>query len=79
MFRNTGLTDDTHVAFSRRLGELDNIARYMTAGRKLRYQHLELFDASNLDGEGEIVKPDSPRAHYNKGNALFVGHFLLSL
>lgn len=38
----------------------------------MRYQHLELFDASNLDGEGEIVPSDSPRAHYNKGNAIFV-------
>ncbi|KAJ0124715.1 lpha-ketoglutarate-dependentdichlorophenoxyacetate [Diaporthe amygdali] len=71
VFRRTGLDDDTHVAFSKKLGELDNIKRYLTAGRKLRYENLELFDAGNLDGEGEIVPPDSPRAHYNKGNALF--------
>ncbi|KAH8778506.1 hypothetical protein F5883DRAFT_215803 [Diaporthe sp. PMI_573] len=71
VFRRTGLTDDTHVAFSRKLGELDNIKRYLTPGRKLRYEHLELFDAGNLDAEGDIVPPDHPRAHYNKGNALF--------
>lgn len=71
VFRNTGLTDDSHVAFSRRFGELDNIKRYLTPGRKLRYEHLELFDASNLDADGEIVQPDHPRAQYNKGNALF--------
>ncbi|KAF3765518.1 taurine catabolism dioxygenase [Cryphonectria parasitica EP155] len=71
VFRNTNLTDDSHVAFSRRLGELDNIARYITPGRKLRYTQLELFDASNLDGDGAVVPSDSPRAHYNRGNALF--------
>ncbi|KAL1883954.1 hypothetical protein Daus18300_000062 [Diaporthe australafricana] len=71
VFRRTGLTDDSHVAFSKRLGDLDNIRRYLTAGRKLRYENLELFDAGNLDGEGDIVPPDSPRAHYNRGNALF--------
>ncbi|KAI3394564.1 hypothetical protein diail_2555, partial [Diaporthe ilicicola] len=71
VFRRTGLTDDEHVTFSRRLGELDNIRRYLTAGRKLRYESLELFDAGNLDADGEIVPSDSPRAHYNKGNALF--------
>lgn len=38
----------------------------------MRYDNLELFDASNLDGAGDIVPPDSPRAHYNKGNAMFV-------
>lgn len=38
----------------------------------MRYQHSELFDASNLDGEGEVVPSDSPRVHYNKGNAIFV-------
>lgn len=71
VFRRTGLTDDSHVAFSRRFGELDNIKRYLTPGRKLRYELLELFDAGNLDADGEIVPPDHPRAHYNKGNALF--------
>lgn len=71
VFRRTGLTDDTHVAFSRRFGELDNIKRYLTPGRKLRYEHLELFDAGNLDADGEIVPADHPRAHYNKGNSLF--------
>lgn len=71
VFRRTGLTDASHVSFSRRFGDLDNISRYITPGRKLRYSHLELFDASNLDGDGAVVPRDSPRAHYNRGNALF--------
>ncbi|KAK3387273.1 alpha-ketoglutarate-dependent 2,4-dichlorophenoxyacetate dioxygenase [Podospora didyma] len=71
VFRNTGLTDDTHVSFSWRLGDLDNIKRYMTPGRKLRYRYFELFDASNLDDNNHIIDPDSPRAHYGRGNRLW--------
>lgn len=59
------------MAFSRRLGELDNIRRYLQGGRKPRYAHYELFDASNLDGDGGLLDPDSPRGHSNRGNGLF--------
>ncbi len=71
MFRDTGLTDDSHVAFSYKLGDLDNIKRYLSPGRKMRYKHVELFDAGNLDGDNNIIDPDSPRAHSNRGNMLF--------
>ncbi|EAT83517.2 hypothetical protein SNOG_09325 [Parastagonospora nodorum SN15] len=71
VFRNTGLSDAKHVEFSSRIGALDNVRRYLTGGRKLRYTHYELFDAGNVDEEGNAIDPDSPRAHYNKGNALF--------
>jgi alpha-ketoglutarate-dependent 2,4-dichlorophenoxyacetate dioxygenase len=71
VFRNTGMSDAQHVDFSARIGELDNVRRYLTGGRKLRYTHYELFDAGNVDEEGNPIDPDSPRAHYNKGNALF--------
>lgn len=37
----------------------------------MRYSHYELFDAGNVDDEGNPIDPNSPRAHYNKGNALF--------
>lgn len=82
VFRATALIDDAHVALARRLlgPELDNVRRYLTAAgpRRLRYDNLELFDASNLDGAGDIVPPDSPRAHYNKGNAMFVSPKFIS-
>ncbi|KAK6837032.1 taurine catabolism dioxygenase [Apiospora arundinis] len=71
VFRNTGLTDEEHVAFSQRFGELDNIRRYLAEGRKPRYNLYELFDAGNLDQEGEVLDPDSPRAHNNRGNGLW--------
>ncbi|KAF2731330.1 alpha-ketoglutarate-dependent 2,4-dichlorophenoxyacetate dioxygenase [Polyplosphaeria fusca] len=71
VFRNTGLDDTAHVDFSRRFGELDDIRPYMTAGRKMRYEYYELFDAGNVDEDGKVIDPESPKAQYQKGNALF--------
>lgn len=71
VFRKTNMDDDEHVAFSSRIGELDNVKRYLTGGRKLRYKHYELFDAGNVDEDGNVIHPDAPRSHYNKGNGLF--------
>ncbi|SPO07495.1 uncharacterized protein DNG_10189 [Cephalotrichum gorgonifer] len=71
VFRNTGLDDTAHVEFSRRLGDLDDVKRYLQGGRKLRYEYYELFDAGNLDEENNLLDPDSPRAHANRGNELF--------
>ncbi|KAH7122515.1 hypothetical protein B0J11DRAFT_341228 [Dendryphion nanum] len=71
VFRKTGMNDDEHVAFSSKIGELDNVKRYLTGGRKLRYKHFELFDAGNIDEDGNVIHPDAPRSHYNKGNGLF--------
>ena len=65
------MNDDQHVSFSSKIGELDNVKRYLTGGRKLRYTHYELFDAGNVDEDGNVIHPDAPRSHYNKGNALF--------
>lgn len=72
VFRNTGLTDESHVAFSRRFGELDNIRRYLVGGRKPRYGLYELFDAGNLTEDNQnVLAPDSVRAHSNRGNGLW--------
>ncbi|EXJ62758.1 alpha-ketoglutarate-dependent 2,4-dichlorophenoxyacetate dioxygenase [Cladophialophora yegresii CBS 114405] len=71
MFRSTGLSDEAHIAFSKRIGDLDTMRRYMVDGRKPRYGHYELFDAGNIDDQGGVLDPNSPRAHYGKGNALF--------
>ena len=66
MFRNTGLDDPNHIKFSYRIGDLDTMKRYMTDGRKPRYGHYELFDAGNIDDQGGVLDPNSPRAHYGK-------------
>lgn len=72
VFRRTGLDDEAHIAFSRRFGELDNIRRYMVGGRKPRYKHYELFDAGNVDENGNVLDPESPRAHYGRVRSTFV-------
>ncbi|KEZ45110.1 hypothetical protein SAPIO_CDS2543 [Scedosporium apiospermum] len=71
IFRNTGLDDKGHVEFSWRLGELDNIKRFITGERKLRYQYFELFDAGNIADDGSLLDPESTRAHTNRGNQLW--------
>ncbi|KAF7193794.1 Alpha-ketoglutarate-dependent 2,4-dichlorophenoxyacetate dioxygenase [Pseudocercospora fuligena] len=71
VLRSTNLTDATHISFSRRFGELDDIRPYITNGRKPRYDFLELFDAGNVDENGQVLASDSPRTHYGKGNGFF--------
>ncbi|KAK3670957.1 hypothetical protein LTR78_009235 [Recurvomyces mirabilis] len=71
VIRNAGLEDTSHVDFSRRFGDLDDIRPYLTGGRKARCAHYELFDAGNVDDKGQILDPGSPRAHYGKGNGFF--------
>ena len=68
VYRNTGLTDETHIQFSRNFGHIELAPARQ--GAKARLQHRELFDASNLDAEGEITK--SPAAiQYRKGDRLW--------
>ena len=69
VFRATGLTDESHIAFSRQLGELEHAPRLF--GKNItRFAHPELFDAGNLDAQGRILV-DERRRLYNKGNALW--------
>ncbi len=69
VFRATALTDESHIAFSRQLGELE-LAPRLFGGKVTRFAHPELFDAGNLDREGNILR-DERRRIYNKGNALW--------
>lgn len=41
VFRKTGLDDESHIALSRMLGELDDMGPYVAKGRKLRLGHIE--------------------------------------
>jgi len=69
VFRGTRLTDESHIAFSRLLGKLEHAPRLF--GKNVtRFQHPELFDAGNLDANGNILI-DERRRIYNKGNALW--------
>ena len=69
VFRGTALNDESHIAFSRLLGELEQAPRLFGALRT-RFRHPELFDAGNLDADGKILA-DQRRRTYNKGNALW--------
>ncbi|MGH8260607.1 MAG: TauD/TfdA dioxygenase family protein, partial [Steroidobacteraceae bacterium] len=56
VWRNTGLTDETHIAFSRLFGHIELAPRL--EGRAYRHAHRELFDASNLDADGHIIQDE---------------------
>ncbi|PQA89502.1 TauD/TfdA dioxygenase family protein [Hyphococcus luteus] len=68
VFRNTGLDDESHIRFSRNFGRLE-LAPLRRDG-KGRLAHRELFDASNLDMEGEINR-DPSAVMYRKGDRLW--------
>jgi len=69
VFRATGLTDESHIAFSRLFGDLEHAPRLFGSGL-LRFKYPELFDAGNLDAAGNILT-DERRRVYNQGNALW--------
>src|SRR5579864_8998351 len=68
VWRNTGLTDETHIAFSRTFGQLELAPA--PNGRPYRHTHRELFDASNLDPSGNINKDELVRLH-SRGNQIW--------
>ncbi|KIA75818.1 hypothetical protein HK57_00432 [Aspergillus ustus] len=71
VLRDTNLTDETQIVLARKFGELDDVKPYISAGRKNRLKYDELFDVSNIEEDGSIVDPNSPRGQANKGNSLF--------
>ncbi|PTB81952.1 Clavaminate synthase-like protein [Trichoderma longibrachiatum ATCC 18648] len=71
IIRDSQLSDESHIRLARMFGELDDVKPYIAAGRKNRLRYDELFDVSNIEADGSIVHPDSPRGQANKGNSLF--------
>jgi len=47
------------VEFSRKFGELDDVKPYINKDRPLRFPYYELFDAGNVDYNGEIRDGDN--------------------
>ncbi|MCX7676551.1 MAG: TauD/TfdA family dioxygenase [Alteraurantiacibacter sp.] len=68
VWRNTGLNDEQHVAFSRNFGYLEKVP--FREGVKMRLPFRELFDASNLNADGEITR-DPAAIEYRKGDRLW--------
>jgi alpha-ketoglutarate-dependent 2,4-dichlorophenoxyacetate dioxygenase len=70
VIRGQHIDDDEHIRFSRAFGPLELPPNLGMASRKGRLRR-ELYDASNLDADGELLEADSPRRRYNRGNELF--------
>ena len=66
--RDTGLNDESHVAFSRIFGPLEQAPR--VDNRRARFSLPELFDASNLDADGQINEDPMLRLH-RRGDRLW--------
>ena len=65
------ISDADHLRFARAFGPLELPPGYETRKEKPGRIATELYDASNLDVDGEIIDPASPRAKFSKGNELF--------
>ncbi len=68
VWRNTGLDDESHIAFSHIFGHVE-LAPRLPDG-VYRHAHRELFDASNLDARGEIIQDELLRLH-KRGDRLW--------
>ncbi|MGX7894526.1 TauD/TfdA dioxygenase family protein [Tsuneonella sp. HG222] len=68
VWRDTHMSDENHVEFSRNFGYLEQVPA--REGMKYRLPFRELFDASNLNPEGEITT-DPAAIQYRKGDRLW--------
>lgn len=69
VWRDTGMSDEDHIAFSRNFGYLERVPK-RDEGMRMRLPYRELFDASNLNLEGEITQ-DKAAIEYRKGDRLW--------
>ncbi|KAH8114942.1 alpha-ketoglutarate-dependent 2,4-dichlorophenoxyacetate dioxygenase [Phellopilus nigrolimitatus] len=67
VYRKTGLTDESHIAFSRQLGKLENA--YQFNGHKV--EKPEIYKAGNIDENGNIIPKTSRHWWFTKGNTLW--------
>jgi alpha-ketoglutarate-dependent 2,4-dichlorophenoxyacetate dioxygenase len=67
-FRDTGLDDASHVAFSRQFGQLEHAP--LIRVREQRFSLPELFDAGNLNHDGTIRNDERSRL-FSAGNRLW--------
>ena len=64
------IDDEQHIRFSRAFGPLE-LPPLLGVGGKRRRLRRELFDASNLDADGNLLTEESARRQYNKANLIF--------
>ncbi|KAJ6140539.1 alpha-ketoglutarate-dependent 2-4-dichlorophenoxyacetate dioxygenase [Penicillium chermesinum] len=65
VFRDTGITDELHVEFGERFGEIEDASPFVKDG-KYRLSDTRLFDLSNMDADGNIVVPETLHGVWNK-------------
>ncbi|KAH8678632.1 putative alpha-ketoglutarate-dependent 2,4-dichlorophenoxyacetate dioxygenase [Tricladium varicosporioides] len=71
IFRKTGLDNERHIAFSKQLGNELEINPFYNGRQNDRVGEPLLFDVSNIELDGALVKPDTRRWHHSLGNALW--------
>ena len=62
------ITDEEHLRFARAFGPHELPGAFREGPRRMAYG---LYDASNLDINGDIIDPESLRAKFSKGNEIF--------
>jgi alpha-ketoglutarate-dependent 2,4-dichlorophenoxyacetate dioxygenase len=67
----THIGDDEHIRFSRAFGPLELRSALGVSLTGKRRQRPEIFDASNLDADGNIEPADSLKRTFSKANELF--------
>ncbi|OJJ46428.1 hypothetical protein ASPZODRAFT_16194 [Penicilliopsis zonata CBS 506.65] len=70
IFRQTGLDNQRHIAFSQQLGEQE-INPFFYGRQNDRLGEPFLFDVGNICLDGSLVQKDSRRWHHSLGNALW--------
>jgi alpha-ketoglutarate-dependent 2,4-dichlorophenoxyacetate dioxygenase len=71
VFRNQPLTNDEHLAFAQRFDGQLHTKTGISALQKNRFGNEALADVSNVDENGDILKPDERRRMYGLGNRLW--------
>ncbi len=72
VLRDQHISDEAHIAFSRRFGELEKSPHFgVGKGGRVRMRHPELFDVSNLDEDGNILAEDDRRRAFRLANEMW--------
>ncbi|QGA17439.1 hypothetical protein EYB26_005110 [Talaromyces marneffei] len=71
IFRETGLDNARHIAFSQQLGESLEVNPFYYGRENDRLGEPLLFDVGNIELDRTLVKNESRRWHHSLGNALW--------
>src|SRR5277367_6647386 len=77
VFKKTDLDDERHIQWAKNFGELDSILQFVKPGAKTRLApYYDLWDAGNLDVNGNIIPRSSHQYEYNKVTFSRVNRFI---